>query len=104
MGALVAAMDHSCVDVSDLRDRAWQFLGLLRTWLGRLVVLGSGRECFVHALAGRHGANSFIGGYGKAWRVQKLDRAIGDYGIFSESAGHISGSLGSSDFGSCLRE
>src|SRR5205823_14011261 len=74
VGALVAAMDHSGLDVSDLRDRAGKFLGLLRTWLGRLVVLGPGRERFVHALAGWHGADSLIGGYRKAGRFQELDR------------------------------
>ena len=48
------AMDHGRVDVSDLRHRAGKFLGLLRTRLGRLVVLGSGRKRVVHAVARRH--------------------------------------------------
>ena len=47
---------------------AWMFLtigiamgsyGLLRAGLGRLVVLGSGGECLLHALACRHGAVAF---------------------------------------------
>ena len=42
LGALVAALDHSRLDVSDLRHRARKLVGLLRTRLGRLVVLGSG--------------------------------------------------------------
>ncbi len=42
VGALVASMDHRRVDVSYVWHRARQFLGVLRTRLGRLVVLGSG--------------------------------------------------------------
>ncbi len=38
------------------RHRAGRALGLLRTGLGRLVVLGSGRERLLHALAGGHRA------------------------------------------------
>ena len=38
---------------------ARQLLGLLRAWLGRLVVLGPGRKCLADALAGRHGAAAF---------------------------------------------
>ena len=49
--------------VPDLRHDAGQLVGLLRTGLGRLVVLGSGRECLIHALAGRHGADPFAGGH-----------------------------------------
>ena len=55
-------------------------------------------------MAGRHGADSLIGSYGIAWRFQELDGATGDHSFFAESARHISGSLGSSDFGSCLRK
>ena len=35
-------------------------VGLLRAWLGRLVVLGSGRECLVYALACRLSIAAFI--------------------------------------------
>ena len=53
LGALVAAVDDGRVGVPHRRHRARQRLGLLRAGLGRLVVLGSGRERLVHALAGR---------------------------------------------------
>src|SRR4026207_916897 len=46
VGALVAAVDHDRVDVSHVRHRARKLVGLLRARLGRLVVLGSGRERF----------------------------------------------------------
>ena len=62
------------VDLPDLRHRAGQLVGLLRTGLGRLVVLGSGRERLVHAVAGRHGADPFAGvtekrGIFKSWTL-----------------------------------
>ena len=51
------------------------WLGLLRARLGRLVVLGSGGERLVHAVARRHGADPFAGGDRKARRVPQLDGA-----------------------------
>jgi cytochrome c-type biogenesis protein CcmF len=59
VGALVAPLDDRGLDVPDARDRARQHLGLLRARLGRLVVLGSGRERVLHAMARRHRADPF---------------------------------------------
>jgi len=71
-------------------ESLWEVSGRITSWAGRLVVLGPGRERFVHALAGGHGSDSFAGGDRKARRVQELDRAFGDYRVFFESAGNIS--------------
>ena len=79
LGALVAAVDDDRVDVSDAGHRARQLVGVLRAGLGRLVVLGSGGERLLHAVAGGHGADSFAGGDRKARRLQKLDGAAGDF-------------------------
>ena len=56
LGALGAAVDAGGVDIPHARDRDGVVLGLLRARLGRLVVLGSGRECFADAMARRHRA------------------------------------------------
>ena len=40
-----AAVDSGRVDAPDHRHHRWVLLGLLHARLGRLVVLGSGREC-----------------------------------------------------------
>ena len=48
--------------VSKLRHCARQLVALLPVGLGWVVVLGSGRKCFVHALVGRYGADSLAGG------------------------------------------
>ena len=47
-----AALGARRLDLPDPRHHRRQLLGLLRAWLGRLVVLGSGRECLADALAG----------------------------------------------------
>ena len=57
LGALDAALDHRGLDLPHPRHRARQLVGLLRARLGRLVVLGPGRERLVHAVAGRHRAD-----------------------------------------------
>ena len=46
------------------------WLGLLRARLGRLVVLGSGRERLVHALAGGHRADPFARRHREARQLQ----------------------------------
>ena len=57
LGEMDPAVDHLCVDLPDHRHRLGKLVGLLRTRLGRLVVLGPGGERLVHALAGGHRAD-----------------------------------------------
>src|SRR5258708_14056515 len=64
----------------------------LRTGLGRLVVLGSGRERFVHALAGRNGSDSLARGYGKTRWIQKLDGAVGDRCVLDRKSTRLNSS------------
>ena len=52
------------------RHHARQLVGVLRARLGRLVVLGSGRERVVHAVARRHRADPFARGHREARHVQ----------------------------------
>ena len=52
MGAMGEAVDACRLDVSHHRHRHGLVVGLLLAGLGRLVVLGSGRECELHAVAG----------------------------------------------------
>ncbi len=94
VGALGAAVDDGRLDVPDGRHRARQLVGLLRARLGRLVVLGSGRERVVHAVADRHRAHSFAGGHREARPVQELDAAAGDRGVLAVAARNVPGALG----------
>ena len=67
----------------------WVLVGLLRAWLGWLVVLGPGGKCLVHALAGRYRVDPLAGRYGEARRLQELDGAAGDRGLLVEPARHL---------------
>ena len=63
---------------ADARHRARQLVGLLRARLGRLVVLGPGRERLVHALARRH-RPAALGDRGReARRAEELDHPARD--------------------------
>jgi hypothetical protein len=73
--ALVATLDDGRVGIPDDRDRAGQRVGLLHARLGRMVVLGPGRERVVHAVAHRHSADPFASRDREARRVPQLDGA-----------------------------
>ena len=92
---------------------AWSFLtigiALGSGWayyelgLGRLVVLGPGRERVVHAVAGRHRAPAFAGGDGEARHVQELDGAARDRRVLAVAARHVPRALGRADLGARVR-
>ncbi len=75
LGALGAAMDAGRLDVPHRRHRHGLVLGLLRARLGRFLVLGSGRERLLHAVAGGHRAAAFGDRHGKALGAEDLDAA-----------------------------
>ena len=86
LGALGAAVDAGGVVRADNRHRDGQLVVVLHARLGRLVVLGPGRERLVHAVAGRHRAAAFGGRRREARRVEDLDCAAGDPGLLAEPA------------------
>ena len=88
---------------TDARHRDGLLLGLLRTRLGRLVVLGPGRERVADAVDRRNGASSFRGGDGKARRAQSLDHPACDPGFLAVADRHFSGALRRSHIGACFR-
>ena len=85
------------------RHRARQLVGVLRTRLGRLVVLGSGGERLVHAVAGRHRADPLARGHREARQLQELDRAAGDLDLLAVAARHLPRALGRADLGARVR-
>ena len=87
----------------DARHRHGLVLGLLRTRLGRLVVLGPGRERLADALARRHGAPALHRGDGEARRPQGLDDPACDPDLLALAARHLSRPLGRADLGARLR-
>ena len=102
LGALGASLDACRLDLPDARHRDGLLLGLLRTRLGRLVVLGSGRECLLHALARRYRAAAFGARHGEARGVEDLDAAAGHPHLLAVADGHLPGALRRADLGACL--
>ena len=93
LGALGASVDAGGMDIPHARHRDGFVLGLLRARLGRLVVLGPGRECFPDALACRHRAAAFRGRDGKAQRAEGLDHPVVDPDLLIVAARHLPGAL-----------
>ena len=83
MGALVPSMDQRRMGVFNARYYAWQLVGLLRTRLGRLVVLGSSGKCLVYAMVGSNRPDAQCRGDGKTGGISKLDAALGNLCFFS---------------------
>ena len=78
LGALGAALDAARLGVPHHRHRLRLDLGLLRARLGRLVVLGPGRERELHALADR-GRAAALGHRGREARhAEELDHPARD--------------------------
>jgi hypothetical protein len=73
LGALGAALDAGGLGLPDHRHRAGVVVGLLRTWLGRVLVLGPGGKRQLHALASGGGAAAFGHRGGKARKPEGLD-------------------------------
>src|SRR5581483_2530252 len=104
MGAMGAALDIGCVDVPHGWNRDGLVLGLLRAWLGWVLVLGSGRKCITDAVACRHSFAALGRRHGKAGRIENLDTPACNRHFLLVAYWHIPGALGCADFGAYLRE
>src|SRR5665213_3836074 len=100
---MVTPMDDRSMVLLDDRDQSGKCLVILRAGLGRLVVLGPGRERFVYAMVGRNGPDSFVGGDGKARQLQELDGSVGHRRLLAVAFGDLFGSFRRLDLGSLLR-
>ena len=89
MGAVGEALDHGRVGAAHGRDRARLVVGVLRTGVGRLLVLGSGRERVVHALACGDRADPLPRSDREAWTLQKLDAIARDPRVLFVIARHL---------------
>lgn len=77
------------MDVPHSRHRAGLGVGILRTGLGRLVVLGPGGKRLVYAVAGGNRAAALPGGDRKAGQLPRLDGAAGHRRLLPVPAGHL---------------
>src|SRR5262249_23202965 len=99
MGTLGTALGARRLVRADDRHRDGQLVGLLRARLGRLVVLGPGRERLLHALAAGDGTVALGRRRRKARNSAALDRAAGDPDLRYEPDRHLPGALGCADLG-----
>ena len=104
MGKMVETMDEYCVGAFDGWDRAWLVVGVLRAWMGWMVVLGSGRKRVFHALACRNRVNPLACSYRETWRVQVLDRIACTTDIHPLSCGCVFSSVGRTHERACVRD
>lgn len=81
--------DPCGMDVPHPRHRAGLGVGILRTGLGRLVVLGPGGKRLVYAVAGGNRAAALHGGDRKAGQLPRLDGAAGHRRLLPVPAGHL---------------
>ena len=103
LAALDAPVDERRVGLPHHRHRAGFVVGVLRTRLGRLVVLGSGRERELHAVARRRRAAAFAGGHRKARQLPRLDLAARHRDVLAVAARHLPRAFGRADQRACLR-
>src|SRR5208282_5973371 len=102
-GALGQAVDAGLVVLSDPGHIHGQLVGLLHAGLGRLVVLGPGRERLAYAVACLDRAHPF-GDRGRAPRhAQELGGVAGDPDLLALPGRNLPGALGRADLGARLR-
>ena len=104
LGALGAAVVPVVLVLPHRRRRARVLVGLQRAGLGRLVVLGPGGECLLHAVADRHRAAAFGAGGREARRAQELDHPALDPHLRLFAARHLPGALRHHHLGAFLRQ
>lgn len=99
-----AALDHAQLDLPHLGHLDGVLLGLLRTRMGWLVVLGSGGERQLHALACRHRSPPFRTGHGDAQCTQDLDHFPVHRDLLALAAGYLPCQVGHSHVRAYLRQ
>ena len=84
LGPLGTALDPGRMVPADRRHRARLLVGVLRTRLGRLLVLGPGGERLAAAVALRHRAAAFRHRGGEARGAEDLDHPAGDRHVLAD--------------------
>src|ERR1700744_449787 len=104
MGALGASMDTWRLVLADRRHRSWFMVVVLRAWLGRLLVLGSGGERLAAAVALRDGAASLRDRSREARGLENLDDLTCNRNVLAVAVRYFSGALRYPQFGTQLRQ
>ena len=102
VGALGQTLDACRLDVPHHRNRDGILVGLLRARVGRVLVLGPGRERVLHAVARGHGAPALGPRDGKARSAQSLDDPPCDHHLRPVTDGHVPRSLRRAHVRACV--
>ena len=100
---LGTALDPCGLDLPNHRRRPGQLVGVLRARLGRVLVLGPGGKCVVHAVAGWYRAVAFGHRRGAPGHVEILDHFAGHPDLFAQPAGNLYCPIRNPDIGPRLR-
>ena len=95
-------MGNFIVDVFNSWNISWKLVGISRTWLGRLVVLGSCWKCIFYALACNYSIIALINCIRETRYFYKLEYFIINTYIFIKFIGNIFSSLRNISFSSCI--
>ena len=99
VGARGAPVRAHRLDRADARDRRRLVVGVLHARLGRLLVLGSGRERLADAVADRNRADPLDDGDRTDGRVQELDAAARDHRVLVQPDRDVPRPLRRAEFG-----
>src|SRR5262249_37633694 len=91
-------LDFSSLAVSQCRDPTWGAMGLRRARLGRLLGVGPGGKCIVHAMANGHSISSFGDDSGKKRHAQSVEYGLGHFDLCAFHLWHVS----HAQWGDCL--
>src|SRR5215510_1733440 len=96
-------LDSRCLALSQCRYPLRRTMGICRTRMGRILGLGSGGKCVIHAMADGHGLSSFGDDSGKKRHAQSLEYGFDHFDLCPLHLWHISHTEWSDFFGACFR-
>src|SRR5215467_8470180 len=96
-------LDSHCLALSQCWYPLRRTMGLCRTWIGRILSLGSDGKCVIHAMADKHGISPFCDDSGKKRHAQSLEHGLDHFDLCPFYLWHISYAEWSDFFCACFR-
>src|SRR5262245_21186037 len=96
-------LDSGCLALSRYRYPPRRTMGLCRARMGRILGLGSGRKCVIHAMAYGHSLSSFGDDSGKKGHAQGLEYGFDHFDLLPLYLWYISHAEWSDCFRACFR-
>src|SRR5215510_16518720 len=96
-------LDSRRLALSQCRYPLRRTMGICRTRMGRILGLGSGGKCVIHAMAYGHGISPFCDDSGKKRYAQSLEYGFDHFDLWPFHLWHISHAEWSDFFCACFR-